>query len=604
MNFFVKSENATSEYCCTIVKINKITPIPESDFLGVTNIFNTPIVVRKDEVQEGDIMVYAPNESELNHDYLAYHNLFEISCREKNRNSSEVDKIMEEYEPYREEIDSIRNKEKKIKDTIKKKNKTIEKNKKTIIKLQKKGETEEILNEINELKAQNDKCLEYNMSNASVLVNLKEERTKKVEAGKHIIDKAKKLCGYFNEYGRVRCLTLKGQNSFGVLLSTNSLVSFIPSLSTVNFEDYVNTDFDTIDNIPFVKAYMPRVKAKIQRPSNRKEKQRNKRLALFDRVLNGQFAFHYDTEQLKKHLDKITPDTNIVFSVKMHGTSMVAGKLLVRNPKENFNPLKKCWNRIVRAIGLDKYSFTDFFIDYGPVFSSRKVILNQYINPNVGYRNGVELENKYKGIQNIIYSWSNSMYEYLDNGMTIYGEICGYDETSQPIQKTYDYGCKEGESVLMIYRITTKEIKTDDTGQEKMYTKEWEVEDVRKWTEELVEKLRNTTLEGKVIPIPVLYQGRVCDLYPDIDYTSNNWKDEWYSRLSKDKAYYMELNEPMCTYHEVPREGIVVRICNDELKEAFKVKTESFAFGEALRIDAGEVDDEMAETYMKEFDEE
>ena len=47
----------------------------------------------------------------------------------------------------------------------------------------------------------------------------------------------------------------------------------------------------------------------------------------------------------------------------------------------------------------------------------------------------------------------------------------------------------------------------------------------------------------------------------------------------------MEDYEPLCTGCKVPREGIVIRIDDDPINEAFKIKTTSFAIGEALLYD-------------------
>jgi Sec7-like guanine-nucleotide exchange factor len=56
----------------------------------------------------------------------------------------------------------------------------------------------------------------------------------------------------------------------------------------------------------------------------------------------------------------------------------------------------------------------------------------------------------------------------------------------------------------------------------------------------------------------------------------------------------MEMNEPMC-FTNVPREGIVVRISDDPVAEAFKLKCIKFLEKEAKNIDKGEVDMEMIE---------
>lgn len=51
------SKNISHEYCCTIVKIGELFPIEGSDFLCKTLVNGFSIVVRKDEVKAGDIMI-------------------------------------------------------------------------------------------------------------------------------------------------------------------------------------------------------------------------------------------------------------------------------------------------------------------------------------------------------------------------------------------------------------------------------------------------------------------------------------------------------------------------------------------------------------------
>src|SRR5699024_4707956 len=42
----------------------------------------------------------------------------------------------------------------------------------------------------------------------------------------------------------------------------------------------------------------------------------------------------------------------------------------------------------------------------------------------------------------------------LPKGYTLYGELLGYTPTGQVIQKKYDYGCRQGEMKLEVYRVT------------------------------------------------------------------------------------------------------------------------------------------------------
>ena len=65
MAIFGKSKNFKQEYCCSIIKVDNITLIPDSDFLGIVNVAGFSIVVRKDQVHVGDIVFYASNETQL-----------------------------------------------------------------------------------------------------------------------------------------------------------------------------------------------------------------------------------------------------------------------------------------------------------------------------------------------------------------------------------------------------------------------------------------------------------------------------------------------------------------------------------------------------------
>ena len=75
MRILSKSENLKQEYCCSIIKVGTLKPIEGSDFLAQTFIGDASIVVRKDQVNEGDLMFYASNECQLNEKFLSANNL-------------------------------------------------------------------------------------------------------------------------------------------------------------------------------------------------------------------------------------------------------------------------------------------------------------------------------------------------------------------------------------------------------------------------------------------------------------------------------------------------------------------------------------------------
>ena len=173
--------------------------------------------------------------------------------------------------------------------------------------------------------------------------------------------------------------------------------------------------------------------------------------------------------------------------------------------------------------------------------------------------------------------------------MTVYGEIIGYISGSQTmIQKQYDYGCEVGTNKFMPYRITTE----DENG--KKY--EWDVSEVKEWTEQLIKKYPD--IKERIEIIDILYHGTLKDLYPQFDVTEH-WHENVLEALKNDKEHFgMELDEPLCKAYKVPREGLVIRIDGDPVAEAFKLKTDVFYGKELKEIDAGNVDMEMQDTYI------
>lgn len=289
-------------------------------------------------------------------------------------------------------------------------------------------------------------------------------------------------------------------------------------------------------------------------------------------------------ENVYDRYDLTVSSTNNFFAngILIHNTSFVCGKLHVKTPIKL--PIHKLlWNKFVDITGLfKKLRITDYIVEYGNVTSSRTVIKNQYINKEVtdGYY-GVDIWSEY----------GNLIYPYLDEGMTVYGEIFGYlSGSDKMIQKDYDYGCEKGKNKLMPYRITT----TNDNGTKY----EWNVTEVKEWTEKLIAE--HPELADKIHVIDLLYHGILADLYPHLSLTEH-WHENVLEEMRNDVIHFgMEKREPLCTNHNVPREGICVRIDNDEINENFKLKCAKFFDRERKAIDAGEVDIEMADVYVSE----
>lgn len=95
---FTQSENFREEYSALICRVGKVTPLENSDFLASVNMSGYNIVVRKDQIKEGDIKIYCPIETELTHELLSTNNQYSIANKELNSNAKEVCELIEKGE--------------------------------------------------------------------------------------------------------------------------------------------------------------------------------------------------------------------------------------------------------------------------------------------------------------------------------------------------------------------------------------------------------------------------------------------------------------------------------------------------------------------------
>lgn len=577
---FGKSENFKEEYCCSIIRVGEIKPIVGKDKIGFTLVNGESIVIRKDQVKEGDILIYASNESELNKDFLGANNLFESNSYELNSNASEVEKYILKNKDLKPQLNSVEKNLAKLDNCIK-----------FVIRYESEVATaegdEDILYDLSQRLAKStgfiSGYINRNVEDFPSLVEFVNE-AEKVRAEKETLFKELKSeieanteyvrsrVGFFNKTGRVRSIRLGGVVSKGYLFTLEELAKYNPKVKDINLEEYLGQDFDTVDGELFVKAYVPFVPEKRTKTSSAEK--RNKKIVRFDRMIEGEFSFNYDSLLLPKNIHKIKPTDSVAITVKIHGTSFVCGKVHVKTPiKLPF--IQRMCNKFIDLTGwFKKYRTIDYKIEYGNVTSSRKVIKNKYINKDVtdGYYS-VDVYSEYGDL----------IYPYLSEGMTVYGEIFGYlTNNTKMIQKQYDYGCEVGTNKLMPYRITTS---LPDGGKY-----EWNVEEVKDWTEKLIKE--HPEIADRIHVIDLLYHGTLADLYPTLSLTEH-WNENVLEELRNDKKHFgMEKNEPLCE-NKVPREGLCIRIDDDETNENFKLKCQKFYDREKKLMDEGEVDIEM-----------
>lgn len=75
--FLSQSKDMSLEYCATVVRLGEVKPIEDTTYLGKVTVEGCNIVVRRDKVHEGDVMIYVSNECQINSDFLSVNNEFQ-----------------------------------------------------------------------------------------------------------------------------------------------------------------------------------------------------------------------------------------------------------------------------------------------------------------------------------------------------------------------------------------------------------------------------------------------------------------------------------------------------------------------------------------------
>lgn len=341
------------------------------------------------------------------------------------------------------------------------------------------------------------------------------------------LNKDQEKTSFFEDSGRVKALKLRGSPSEGFLVKIDLLKDFIKSKG-FDLQYEAGQVFDSFDDIQICKKYVIRE----TRQSTQQKQQSKRELNLVE----DQFRLHYDTSKLGQHEYLLNQGDICVISDKWHGTSFVSAKLLTTR---KITILEKIAKLIGCKINNVKYDY---------VYSSRNVI------KAVGE---VENNNDHFYKDDIWKSAHDSIKEFLEDGMSVYGEIVGYIPSGGWIQRDYDYGCEPGKFKVLVYRITS----TNYSG--KVF--EWDWASIKNWC-----------VKFDILHVPELYYGPV-------NFTLEQLKEKY---LEKDCQY--------CT-NKVPAEGFCFR--NESVdKKAYKCKSFTFLQKESKQLDTGEVDIESQES--------
>ena len=138
--------------------------------------------------------------------------------------------------------------------------------------------------------------------------------------------------GFFEDNGRVKAIKLRGIVSEGFLMEWTLFHNFIVENTNKEIEPDINTEFDSIEDSGksfwICKKYI--VQTTIKSP---KESRYQKRVKRFNRIVDTQFRFHYETSIYRKVPTFIKPNDLISITSKIHGTSGISAYVLCKKPK-------------------------------------------------------------------------------------------------------------------------------------------------------------------------------------------------------------------------------------------------------------------------------
>lgn len=320
---FTKSENFKSEYCCSIIKLGECFNIEGKDKIQRTKINGEDVVISK-KLLPGTIMFYASNETQLDKDFLGANNLFESSSYQLNSNANEVEPYILKNKELKAEAENL---EKVIKKLFICSKFLIGYDSAVIAAGDNEEEKSELETRLNNSRKTISKYIGGNFNEDSTLIDYVTTAQKYCAEKKTQLDIIKKEIdettdyirghvGFFNKTGRVRSIRLGGIQSMGYLFTLDELAKYNPNVNNISLNQYVGEDFDTIEDKLFIKAYVPFVP---ERRQVSKVEKRNKKIEQFDRMVKGEFSFHYDTQMLAKCIGRLKPSDVVTITSKLHG---------------------------------------------------------------------------------------------------------------------------------------------------------------------------------------------------------------------------------------------------------------------------------------------
>lgn len=249
-------------------------------------------------------------------------------------------------------------------------------------------------------------------------------------------DQGNNAGGYFEENRRVRAVKMRGAKSEGFWVP----ISYLKYTGTFDLKE--GDQFDELNGHKICNKYYT--------PQTLRAANRNQQRVVRD---NTMFRKHVETEAFKRGLAVIPQGAAIYISAKLHGTSFRYGHVLESTPIKR-GKVKQFFATLCKRPTENK--------GWTHLNGSRNVVLSKCPETYEGFH----------GKEGFRFAATRGV--ALHKGEVIYGELCGFTETNEPImavqatsklkdkqiekqfggQMVYRYGAADGECKAFVYRIT------------------------------------------------------------------------------------------------------------------------------------------------------
>lgn len=333
--------------------------------------------------------------------------------------------------------------------------------------------------------------------------------------------------GYLEDNRRIRAVKFRGHRSDCLFMSLDSL-----SFTGVDLSDLKEGDeFDVLNDIEICRKFT------IAHRVNTNQQPQEKK---FSRVEEKFMPQHLDSDNYFKLVDTISPDSTVIVTQKLHGTSIRIGHTIVKR-KLNLR------DRFAKLIGAAVQE-----TEYDYIFGSRKVIKDPN-NPDQQHYYAVDI-------------WTQEgkkLEGLLPHNFIVYGELIGWTPENAALQKDYTYTIDPGMCKLYVYRVAFV------NAQGRLIDLSWH-------------HLKQFCEEVGLSYVPELFIGKLKDINIQ-DYMDKRFKDMGY-----DNALPLGDND-------LVDEGVCIRI-DMMIPQILKAKAPQFLQHETKLLDKGEEDLESQET--------